>query len=731
MVTPDWNQLSGEYVHYTYDDSTTQKWNSCIIVRIKEAAFVMVRKLSTIFHLYIFTAILCGCSDLQAAPSKAEVLAYLVNRIPPNYRVVELEYKNFSNLQHEGIGRTSAAGVMELTEDVYGVSNDIIQSDLERSGLMPQQAILFLPERLRRGEAVYFISEKAGRRFEFSTELSYTQTVNGFVFSGVPDIEVRGQRRVDLPVGALVNDSPQYQAIIKTVIEKSQAFEKRQNAEKQVVESFFNTSKGLIYKERGQYAALEDRFQVMLTSPLEWSHVRYGTEYKHPLNIFFQARGEIKWVKDGRLPDPLRYPEYKSEDVVSVLISGAINGTEVSGGDWDTDIGIHVPDKYNPDKYPAVPTLKLTWNGSAFQWVWVNGEVHARLVSQAMQRSSAVQLLEKRLPLDTSWGQSAAGYVLNISPNKKISPCNQDAYKSDNIDKKYPPGCTAVAVSQLINYHLTHGYQDGWLDRLLENVEVYPRPWAKGWGLLPIAGTKDPACISPGWDTLDSYPSIIDNKNPNEASELINFLWHVGIGLDLDYEEELTTSTKYLSEQVHSRILAIGVTTQDLTLHGISEKIGSLLKDRFRFNVTGSSPEVKQLNAVSGEIRNSIEQGNPLILSLKGNQGGHNALIYGYRQMVGGGPDDYEFLINMGWGDIDGLEDSGSNKWYPGSGAISVDGTPSIVFDKFVVLQASPLPGSEVKNTTVPTASKLVDVVKSGDFGWGTFTIKLEKLKYR
>jgi hypothetical protein len=304
--------------------------------------------------------------------------------------------------------------------------------------------------------------------------------------------------------------------------------------------------------------------------------------------------------------------------------------------------------------------------------------------------SSSARLLEKKLPLDTSWGQSG-GYELNINPDKKISPCAQDAYANSKGDKQYLPGCTAIAVGQLINYHFTHGYQDGWLDRILENVEVYPRPWAKGWGLLPLIGSKNPACVSAGWDTLNSYPNTIDYKAPDKASELINFLWRVGIGLDLNYESGLTTSTKYWSEQHHIKDLGDWGATGDVSLHGVSLKIGALLKDRFRFNVTGSSPEVNKLNQVAHEIKESIDTGNPLILSLSGNKGDHNALIYGYRQVAVGKQNQYEYLINMGWGDTDQREDEGSNKWYPGDGPISVDGT-AIVFDRFVVLLVSPLP---------------------------------------
>ncbi len=76
-----------------------------------------------------------------------------------------------------------------------------------------------------------------------------------------------------------------------------------------------------------------------------------------------------------------------------------------------------------------------------------------------------------------------------------------DANNDGNFEEYYA-GCTAVAVGQLINYYLKD-YRVGWLERVLENVWVYPR-----------FGISDPEQYwvidfeHPGCSTSDSYPAL-------------------------------------------------------------------------------------------------------------------------------------------------------------------------------------------------------------------------------
>ena len=47
---------------------------------------------------------------------------------------------------------------------------------------------------------------------------------------------------------------------------------------------------------------------------------------------------------------------------------------------------------------------------------------------------------------------------------------------NDGTTEEYYAGCATIGVGQLINYYLgKQYYQEGWLDRMLENVRVWPR----------------------------------------------------------------------------------------------------------------------------------------------------------------------------------------------------------------------------------------------------------------
>ncbi|WP_319574437.1 fibronectin type III domain-containing protein [uncultured Desulfobacter sp.] len=245
---------------------------------------------------------------------------------------------------------------------------------------------------------------------------------------------------------------------------------------------------------------------------------------------------------------------------------------------------------------------------------------------------------------------------------------------NDGVFEKYAAGCTTVAVGQLINYYLNYLGNDraNWLNRILENVWVYPR--------FKIIDPPEYWVVDihhPGCDIEDNYPDDHDDglyhvskDSPCDHLEnepMITFLWNVALGLDAEFTEgEGTGVGSYGAENE----------PYDWVGNNTQPKIISLLHDRFRFNVSHGdivvSESLSNLNQERDYIIESINSKHPVLISMyrtdeEGNKHGHTALIDQYRVEANS---DFKIRINMGWG-VDAFNESGaSGKWYDGDGSI-------------------------------------------------------------
>lgn len=234
---------------------------------------------------------------------------------------------------------------------------------------------------------------------------------------------------------------------------------------------------------------------------------------------------------------------------------------------------------------------------------------------------------------------------------------------------EYVPGCSAVAVGQLINYYHTHGYERNWLDSMLSNVHVYPKAQvcnSKLWGLLNDKcemKSFDLTIPAPGYTLLQEYATSND-ENVND------FLFKVALGLDSEFNKcgsgGFFKSSKYgcatgaglngidYSDSKDELLKKYGFETD---IH-IINTVFTLLKDRFRFSLgepidapwsSGITDAVlkKSITFIESELSNA----KPILLALSGEKSGsHLAVIDGYRFDANGKP---EFHINFGWGEND------------------------------------------------------------------------------
>jgi hypothetical protein len=219
---------------------------------------------------------------------------------------------------------------------------------------------------------------------------------------------------------------------------------------------------------------------------------------------------------------------------------------------------------------------------------------------------------------------------------------------------------------------LENGYADGWLDTLLEDIDVYPWPWSGD--IYRLA-----ACKTPGYPTEDSY-------SMTDWAQLKVFLWRVGIGLDTKYGSSASSVMPYMSDlfvECPPAICGISYTPG---------KLSSLLEARFRFRVIAvTSNELSRLDDSAETIRSAIDGKRPVLLLLSegllGNK--HVGLIQGYRHADSGSLSRYDYLVNFGWGP------NSRASWVPGSGSFDAGG---FAWKYFWVIDVEPMPkasGSE------------------------------------
>lgn len=150
--------------------------------------------------------------------------------------------------------------------------------------------------------------------------------------------------------------------------------------------------------------------------------------------------------------------------------------------------------------------------------------------------------------------------------------------------KSYSAGCTTVAVGTVIDYYLKSGYADGWLDTMLSGVTVYPRfemsvneiynSWNSiNWNLFNwLPGETQNNYFVPNPATRYGF-NVANQYNVTNDSNVNEFLRELSLGLDSEF---ITSLSEVSGGDIYPREPA-GATNW-------SDKIATLLRDRFRFN---------------------------------------------------------------------------------------------------------------------------------------------------
>ena len=334
------------------------------------------------FLVLIVSAVLMAGCDSVKTPSKEQVELHLQSQLPLYLKLTETEQKSFPNTQQKGSGRTSVAGQIELTADLYKTSNELLSADIEKAGVPLSIGMMFARQagpKLQRGAGfIYYVSDRAGKRIPFETEVFYSETANGFNFQGSPNIRLEGKTNDEIQSNpfllsnSYIHDSSEYLAIINEVQGGWKRFQEKLTQAKRDMDAAFQGSKPLIYRTRGREEVFEENFRLITLAPIEYSEIP-----NYPFHLNFYAPGEVTWTKGGRLANS----DFKAGDVTPVSVSGSIFGGADENKPWATQLVISVPDPYRPGSFYNTGS-RLIWNGTEFQWTWLNGSVGATLKNE-------------------------------------------------------------------------------------------------------------------------------------------------------------------------------------------------------------------------------------------------------------------------------------------------------------------------------------------------------------
>ena len=294
--------------------------------------------------------------------------------------------------------------------------------------------------------------------------------------------------------------------------------------------------------------------------------------------------------------------------------------------------------------------LKYTVPSCGDHW-----KIHLEHPNDSSLKSNTIEIIwdTKRL-LKTYWDQYRIYYDVGSTGN--LTP--------------YVPGCTAVAVGQLINYYFEKGYRNGWLESLLENTTAYPRV------KINREDNDYKIVVSPNLSfvTKDQYKPFIKKKPDDNGinfnylydepddDDLVDFLTTVAIGLDSQFNIDKNGNFGTGGGTIYGNEYYDWVDS-------IPEKIRTLLIDRFRFSEDIEASELlSSMNQEKDYIIESIDKNQPVLMGMSGgvfstktneqiDVSGHLVIVDSYRESQEG---VFEVRINFGWG----RTHPATQKWY-------------------------------------------------------------------
>lgn len=313
-----------------------------------------------------------ACSR-NAGPGANDLGRHIQAQLPSDLKLHEFKHQNYADKTRDGVGRSSVSGTVELTVERYIPSSTVFRDDLLASGLAPSEADFFSASR---GSPVVFVpSEPSGKLVQFSTDIDYEATVDGFRLYGGPRFQFGSSQNAHevRSANSLVKNTPAYRNFLNETIALRDAYVRNENDRKAAVEKFFSTADGYAYLgiEDWNKNSFLERFKMSLTEPLRFQKTGVN-------ETTFAVRATAAWTTDGRLANS----HFKAGERTPLLLSGRISGTidrNNTIGPFYVELIVNVPDEHRGGFYNTSDTLYLQGTEFIFK-PGVSGMVGGRLV---------------------------------------------------------------------------------------------------------------------------------------------------------------------------------------------------------------------------------------------------------------------------------------------------------------------------------------------------------------
>lgn len=187
--------------------------------------------------LALLVVLMVWAPAMAQEPTEDDIRRVVADRFPDHMSVVDLRYAVFANAGRGGTGRVSAAGTLVTDVPLYEQDYDILRETLVAKGLSSGNVSHYARRRDDpRFSRIFVEVYPVGSRVAFEIEMIYSLGVNGASFNlGSPKVNydfLRADPPSELPDGAVVAGSSQFDALVDKVVALKASVEKRLHDER-------------------------------------------------------------------------------------------------------------------------------------------------------------------------------------------------------------------------------------------------------------------------------------------------------------------------------------------------------------------------------------------------------------------------------------------------------------------------------------------------------------------
>lgn len=337
----------------------------------KDADFKSYRYPLFAFTITIVLMSLLACGNGKG-PSDAQVSEYLVDSLQEIFELAEIQCKRFPSSGGSS-GRVSCAGTLLIKEDLYASDDNEAMSELKKRS----QHYQYLLDQLYGTKFSYYkVSHQARTPRSFTAELTYYETVNGWVIQGSPtyreisSVEGKARRYIEREdTRSVIVGSPEYDEILKKISEAAEAMEASVEDFSEQLVTYLLNEKSFIGLLQGVESS-EDLFILEVNAPTLTAPTRGSFAQDPRLFLWergYKGDGEMRWLQRQRWHNST----YEVDEVVPISYEMAIG---LNNNRWVGEMTVVIPGKkgWHDGK------MRLGWTDAGFQET--RGKIHNKKV---------------------------------------------------------------------------------------------------------------------------------------------------------------------------------------------------------------------------------------------------------------------------------------------------------------------------------------------------------------